>query len=265
MLKAISLEHTVSRLHTLVEHCGRAEFPSVLMQFLAQSLDVDHLSLFFFDEQLIPHLVAAESTGPVNLAKRAGKQYESRGAYRYDPNTLQVRTLTSQDEQPALTRLRVEDINCREYREDIFERHLLQDRISLIDHFAGRWFVINLYRSTDSGDFSPEHIKQLELLAKLLSSLLEKNYTLLPPEQLSSTTRPTAARMEAVIARLNVPLSNREREVCARALLGMTNTGIGLELGIQAATVATLRKRAYAKFGISSLNELFALCLSHSP
>jgi len=41
----------------------------------------------------------------------------------------------------------------------------------------------------------------------------------------------------------------------------MTGEGIGLDIGVQPATVATLRKRAYAKLNISTLNELFALCL----
>jgi DNA-binding CsgD family transcriptional regulator len=52
--------------------------------------------------------------------------------------------------------------------------------------------------------------------------------------------------------------------VCARALLGMTNVAIGLDLGVRAPTVATLRQRAYATLGISGLNELFGLCLAQA-
>ena len=41
----------------------------------------------------------------------------------------------------------------------------------------------------------------------------------------------------------------------------MTNLGIALDLGVKESTVATLRRRAYAKLGISGVQELFLLCL----
>jgi DNA-binding CsgD family transcriptional regulator len=45
-------------------------------------------------------------------------------------------------------------------------------------------------------------------------------------------------------------LSERERQICARIAVGHTAACIAGELGISAATVATLRKRAYEKLGI---------------
>ncbi len=53
-------------------------------------------------------------------------------------------------------------------------------------------------------------------------------------------------------------LTQREAEICASIALGYTTLGISLKLGISINTVATHRKRAYAKLGISSQNELFA-------
>jgi len=53
-------------------------------------------------------------------------------------------------------------------------------------------------------------------------------------------------------------LTQREADVCAAIALGYTTVGIGLNLGISVNTVATHRKRAYAKLGISCQNELFA-------
>ena len=45
-------------------------------------------------------------------------------------------------------------------------------------------------------------------------------------------------------------LSERERQICARIAVGHTAACIAGELGISAATVATLRRRAYDKLGI---------------
>src|SRR5262249_46720277 len=53
-------------------------------------------------------------------------------------------------------------------------------------------------------------------------------------------------------------LTPREAEICAGIVLGYTVTGMSLNLNISVNTVATHRKRAYAKMRISSQNELFA-------
>jgi DNA-binding CsgD family transcriptional regulator len=67
--------------------------------------------------------------------------------------------------------------------------------------------------------------------------------------------------LESLLGSLDEHLTPRERAVCARALAGLTVAGIALDLGIRTPTVATLRRRAYAKLGISSLSQLFALCI----
>lgn len=52
-------------------------------------------------------------------------------------------------------------------------------------------------------------------------------------------------------------LTPREAEICSGIILGYTVVGLSLNLGISINTVATHRKRAYAKLKISSQNELF--------
>jgi DNA-binding CsgD family transcriptional regulator len=44
-------------------------------------------------------------------------------------------------------------------------------------------------------------------------------------------------------------------------LAGMTSEGIALDLGIALSSVLTYRKRGYARLGVTSQAELFALCL----
>jgi DNA-binding CsgD family transcriptional regulator len=45
----------------------------------------------------------------------------------------------------------------------------------------------------------------------------------------------------------------------------MSSEGIGLDMGISINTVRTYRKRAYARLGICSQNELMRLVLPHLP
>ena len=54
-------------------------------------------------------------------------------------------------------------------------------------------------------------------------------------------------------------LTPRERQVCARAALGMSVEATGIALGIAKTTVVTFRQRAYRRLGVTSPYELLAL------
>jgi DNA-binding CsgD family transcriptional regulator len=51
-------------------------------------------------------------------------------------------------------------------------------------------------------------------------------------------------------------------EVCARTIVGMTAEGISIDLGIAHPTVLTYRRRAYARYGVSSAHELMGRLLA---
>lgn len=82
--------------------------------------------------------------------------------------------------------------------------------------------------------------------------------------RISAPAITTAPSREALLARIcaalmrdEASITPREAEVCASIVLGYTVLGISMNLGISINTVATHRKRAYAKLRISSQNELF--------
>lgn len=61
---------------------------------------------------------------------------------------------------------------------------------------------------------------------------------------------------------LDCGLTNRELDVCSRAVFGMTAEGTALDLNVKMTSVHTYRKRAYARMGISSHYELFRLLVA---
>jgi DNA-binding CsgD family transcriptional regulator len=98
--------------------------------------------------------------------------------------------------------------------------------------------------------------------APLLLGLAGKHALLVAPASAPQAHREASVRsLEALLVEIERRLTPRERAVCARALAGQTVQGIASELGVRPPTVATLRRRAYAKLNISSLNELFARCM----
>lgn len=64
-------------------------------------------------------------------------------------------------------------------------------------------------------------------------------------------------RIMSILIQMN--LTQREAEICAYVTQGYSAVAINLILNISINTIATHRKRAYAKLGISSQRELFSL------
>jgi DNA-binding CsgD family transcriptional regulator len=245
----------------LVLALGFAHFPKVLVRVLRDLVAAEHLSIITFDRHRLPHVVTAESVGRTPLAKMAGEVYEASAFRRHDPSAELVDHLHPASAEPLFLRVKAEDIGNCEYRSQIYGRFNLSERLSIVAHMGGHWHAVNLYRTQAAGGFSDAQVDTARGLAGLITALVAKHFTFRPPTS-GGQLRPTASEYEHLVDQLDCGLTARQIQVCARALTGMTNRAIALDLGITVPTVATLRKRAYAGMNISSLSELFSRCLA---
>lgn len=94
---------------------------------------------------------------------------------------------------------------------------------------------------------------------ELAPALLPVNAMLIAPQIRMAADALPVLRMRLV--RLQRELTDRELDVCARLLQGMTHEGIATDLGLSVPTVKTYRNRAFARLGIHFRNELFARVL----
>ncbi len=242
---------------------GTPAFAERLLDAVDRAIGVDHLSLFRVGPDMRPALAAAVSRERGDVARDAGRRYMAALYYRFDPNTDRLHAEGREASGPLVTRMRASEIPDPAYRREIYERYALIDRLSVIDHTGPVWRVLNFYRDQPAGEFDAADIAAFQARAPLISALVGRHLALQPPGA-TTAAPPPVAMLERLVSDLGAGLTPREVEVCALALLGKTGTGIALDLGVKEPTVATLRKRAYAKLGISTLNELFALCLSRS-
>ena len=58
--------------------------------------------------------------------------------------------------------------------------------------------------------------------------------------------------MKAALEPATIRLSARERQVCERVTLGMTNSEIASDLGISPATVDSYLRRCFSAFGVNN-------------
>src|SRR5262249_54272489 len=135
------------------------------------------------------------------------------------------------------------------------------ERLSIVDRVRNRWVMLNLYRGRASEPFRESDITELRDISGLLVGLAGKHADLAIPATAPRGRIESIRYFDNLLAEIEGRLTPRERAVCARALAGQTVHGIASELEVRPPTVATLRRRAYAKLNISSLNELFARCM----
>ncbi|GAA0700061.1 LuxR C-terminal-related transcriptional regulator [Marinobacterium maritimum] len=244
----------------LVLELGGPVFSEELLCWLNNICEINHLSLVHLEEQDKVTYILSASDKTLNITPEMQQLYLTI-YYRLDPNKEFLQDFT-EDDQMIIRRLRQQDINDLGYRRLWYDKMGIVDRLSVIVKADKGLYCLNLFRNKTP--FPDTAIDAIHRMASLLSSLIIK-HSRLSGSLSSFMTR--EAQIEMLIKRLSKldsSLSQREKEVCSRVLLGMSSDGIALDLGIKLQSVLTYRKRAYSRLNISSQNELFGLCLTVS-
>lgn len=124
----------------------------------------------------------------------------------------------------------------------------------MIQRGADAWRVMNVARHASDGKFSDEEMDSLISLACLVLPMLPLNR-----QRRLAPVQPSVAEMEERFAKQYDCLTARERQVCARAAIGMSVEATALDLGIAKTSVLTYRQRAYQRLGVTSPLELCKL------
>jgi len=154
----------------------------------------------------------------------------------------------------ALQRVRPSHIRSPEFRRRIFDDAGIVERLSIIQRGPDAWRVMNVARHASDGLFSDGEIASLIGVACLALPMLPLNR-----DRIASTSPLTVGQLESRFARRFGELTLRERQVCARAAIGMSVEATALDLAIARTSVLTYRRRAYQRLGVASPCELSAL------
>ncbi|MBB5985476.1 helix-turn-helix transcriptional regulator [Sphingobium lignivorans] len=151
------------------------------------------------------------------------------------------------------------DIVVPAYR-SMLERASVVERVSFIRKLGRNgWRCMTVVRRKTSGRFTERELSLLGSAYRLLTPLVDRHRSLIGEVVENRADR--IAELEERFGQRYPALTPREREVCARAAMGISVEGCALDLGIAASSVLTYRKRAYQRLGISSAYELARLVL----
>ncbi len=259
----------------MVSQLGDDGFACGMLQELAPVLPAASWSVYRTGRHCKPTLFMSASHGIPDTTQDCWWAYLS-GPYRTDRTWGRTFDEAAPIESPTqLCHLTARDVDA-EHRARVYEAHGVAERVSVVEHESdGSVFAVNFYRHQHQRPFRDRQISDFESMAPVLLALTRKHIALdqrpgaLPASSPAETTHLAAPTrlshslpaLRARLLRAHAGLTERELDVCARLLQGMTQEGIACDLGLSLPTVKTYRNRAFSRLGIHFRNELFALAL----
>lgn len=246
-------------LERVISGIGTDRFRLDLLGYVNTVATVDHAALIRFNQQSHARIISSATRDAVKIdGKHVQDAYERR-FYRSDPNQTVWQAACS-GPGTLFRRLRPNRLADESYRFHCYEMPGLIDRLSIITSAKGFLYCINLYRCACTGPFSEAEAQAVHDSASVLAALSVKHDQLSYKNPAAHDRAERIAELTRRLAAIQKRLTRRELEIASRIVIGMTSEAIALELGITSNSVITYRRRTYAKLGIASQNELFALC-----
>jgi DNA-binding CsgD family transcriptional regulator len=242
-----------SHLPELIGGIGDGDFELRLISYLYEVCSAEHCSIFQLGTNR-PSRFASASLDGTDTARRQAGIYMSKEWWRRDPTFIEAQRRVG---QLALSVLRtdVRTLDDREFREQVYGRSHIRERLLLCGDVAAAGFGLSILRSEHAGAFLADEISRLQEIGPVLLSVIAKHARVRRKED-ASLALTSLEEIEEQIRRAPQQFSCREAQVCARILYGLTTGGIAVDLDIGEETVVTYRKRAYSRLRIGSHREL---------
>lgn len=242
-------------LHALagaIERIGHADFGAALMACLAETVAADMCSAFSVAGGVASVLVAESTSAERSAFARIASLRYARRYWNRDVQTLS--NLGRAHRNVLIARRPETSIRDLDYRLECYGEGAVGERVSICRTGDGG-LILNAYRLTESGPFPLTDLERLQPVAPVLMAALGRH------AGLGAATLSVGFPDPAVLAdRLRLlgdpPLSLREAQVLAALATGWTEAAVAERLGLGAASVATYRKRGYAKLDLNSRAEL---------
>lgn len=163
------------------------------------------------------------------------------------------------DSETVLLRIVPDDIQQAGFRNLFFDSCEIVERNSLLQRTrSGGWRCMSISRNAATGPCSENELSRFVALAQLFLPMMSRHALRVSAPL---PVRMSIPEIEQRFGERHPELSRREREVCARAALGISVEGTALDLGVAVTSVLTYRKRAYARLSVSGPYELACLVM----
>ncbi len=266
-------EDWLIKLNKTIAKLGQAEFEDSLFELVNAMVCVDHCVVFINNNDGSTAHLFTKSKLSDDICRSLANAYTER-FYIRDPN-LDALDQELNPPKEKMTLLPHTPVAAYDegYKARFFTNTGLVDKVSSLLETRQYNIYCSFYRLEESGRFQPQEFDELSRILPILTNLIFKHFRLSGLKENENHQDPiitqvplgrsadASANLLDAKNELFAQLTEREQQVCIRILQGLTSEAISLDLKVAISTIHTYRKRAYAKLGISSQNELFSLYL----
>jgi len=246
---------------------GTKEFGTSFYGLCRDALAIEECTVFCFPLSAQPSklVIEAESTCARERADGLANQYVL-GDYLDDPVVHRYLGQASN----SVYVLDPCDVDNQSYRERYYDGPSICQEMGVVGQVDDRRYLVTFARKSREAAFTRRDIDNLTNLTGFIFKAIRRHDALSelqsdarranPVIDLSAPDRreDSIAYLRDLLFNSDQRLSRREAEICSRIALGYSALAISLHFNISTNTIATHRKRAYAKLNISSQNELFS-------
>ena len=248
--------------HEVVLKSGNAEeFQTVFFNALNSFVPIDSCVVYLFNGEVGEHIF---TQGALNqkIGDRLAKNYLN--LFQRDPAWQKLSSTSSDKILWHMDRLSYSSL----YQYHFFEKNDLIDKVARLEKTNIGICSCYLYRRLPSPIFSAQDIATLKVCFPFFTALVANHCQMLKlSEQVKSLRyeQKASSLNQSIEDVLNqgVPpfhvLTNRERQVCHRILIGQSIREIAEDLNLSNNSVATYRQRAYQRLSISKVQQLYHL------
>jgi DNA-binding CsgD family transcriptional regulator len=237
----------------LIEAIGTNSFYQHLQERLATLCGVDYFAIMRVDDGGPRQAGAFGCDGPQFVSRQIAIYLEQE-YWRVDPSYHMAERCRRANE-PTIVRLSRMALPRGEFRDNFSRDSGIHEEMWICGG-PGRDVMLNVLRSERNGTFSRRGIGLLAGAARTLLSIIARHERMTRGECDLLKALTSLDEVERRIARAPIRFSKREVEVCARILYGLSTVGVAADLNLSEPTVATYRKRAYARLKVGSQREL---------
>lgn len=241
----------------LIEALGTDQFEDQTLHQLTAIAGVEHYSIYRVRGG-VPEFLSGASVRGQHPARMTGASQRYQRSYA---ELLRAMNLTQPGAPAILLHDPIESLEDPGLTGALLHYNIV-DRVMLCGRPVDDLYAITLMRSADVGLFAPDQIAQVESCADLLIAACAKHASIHWDRPRGVKIFASVAVIEAKLREAAWGLSERELQVSARILFGISALGISIDLGLGEDTIATYRKRLYARLIIGSRHELMQKYLS---
>jgi DNA-binding CsgD family transcriptional regulator len=240
---------------SLIAALGTDQFEDEALHFLQQVAGVEHYSVYRVRAGK-PEFLGGASTRGRHAVRFTNPKHHHPRSYAelihaqetQQDGAVLIHSPIESDEDPVLTTAL---------------RHFhIADRAMIYGRSDDDLYAVTVMRSEEIGLFTPAQIETLNISADLLIVTCAKHASLHWDRPRGVKIFESVEIIETKIKQAAWGLSVRELQVAARILFGISALGISIDLGLGEDTIATYRKRLYARLSIGSRHELMQKYLS---